>query len=808
MWLLVGLLAGFFIIQHLAELPSFYHLWLCGIVAIVALWRPIFRPYGLCLLGISIAAMYTVYQAEGRLKDQLSAIHEGEVSRLLVRVNELATYHEDSIQFDAEVLESGAIKDGIPQYVRIYWSHSPVFSLYQVQKIDDLPEVRPGQVWEMSLQLNRPHSLLNPGGFDKESHLFRENIRALAAVKGNPILLEKQRHTLHTYIQAWRHDLRARLKPYWQDKRYGGVLIALVMGDQQGILPQDWALFNQSGITHLVSISGSHITMLSGLASLVSLGLLSFFSRGSLAEQYDIHAFAYGIGVAVALLYCLLAGWGIPAQRTFLMLLFAFLLYLFRLRVGLYQIFILTALIVLLLDPWALLSTGFYLSFAAVAVLHILLNRLRQYQSQRHERVIVKMLKEWVLVQGAITLALAPFLMYFFQQVSLISPLVNAYAVISVGIVITPLALLLALLSVLFDVNAVLHMLADFIHMLLYAVMELTRYLALLPWASVETSVLPLWVRLLCGIGIVWLLLPKGFPYRYWAIALCIPAFFFNDKPLREGEWRALFLDIGQGGAVLVISKSHVLLFDTGVRNSPYDESGGRVILPALRALGIKRIDTLVVSHADLDHSGGLASLVQALPIQQVYASFQIDAFLDREEKMLGKEIVSHHSELTYSACQVGKHWEVDNIQFRFLYGVTTELPIKSTNHQSCVLAIEGPYHRLLLTGDIFVEQEDVLRQSAQFLSPYHVIQVPHHGSLSSSGKAFVQDVQASYAIAQTAYQNRFKHPHPVVRQRWVESGVQFLNTAETGAVDVFSLAEGLRVQRQREQERRYWYHP
>lgn len=811
MWLCVGLLTGFFLLQQLAVLPDVQWLVATIVVTTMALLKGIWRYIMLFMLGVCLAMGYGTYHAKQRLADYLSEQHEGEVSPVVVRVQQLAIYRDNTIQFDVEVLDRGSIKEGIPSSLRVFWSFGDSFSLYKKVRFQHMPEVRPGQVWEMSLKLSRPNSLLNPGGFDNESYLFRENIRAIGSVIGTPILKEQEQHTLQSYIQAWRHDLRKNLHTYWGDKRYGAVLIALVIGDQQGISTQDWLLFNRSGMTHLVSISGSHITMLSGLVTLLSLwGLKRCSWQGSpLSNRCDISAWAYGFGIVIALLYCLLAGWGIPAQRTFLMLLLGYIFYLLQRPLSLYQLFIITAIIVLVLDPWAILSTGFYLSFAAVAVLHILLNRLRQrqrYPTQEHRALYWQMLKDWAIVQGVITLALTPFLMYFFNQISLISPIVNAYAVVSVGLIITPMALLFALLSAFFEPNTCLHYLALVNHQLLSWVMELTQYLAQLPWASLEVSIVPMWVRLLCGFGILILLLPRGLPYRYLALVFVVPIFFSSQHHLREGEWQALFFDIGQAGAVLLKTKNHILLFDTGVRRSADDDSGGKVILPTLRALGIKSIDTLVVSHADIDHSGGLATLIQSIWVKKAYASFQLDHFLDREEWLLDQKIESLNPLLSYKRCAEGQTFVIDNIKFRFLNPVIGNIPSKSTNHQSCVLAVEGKYHRLLLTGDILVEQEQQLYQSTAFLPPYQIVQVPHHGSKSSSSQEFIYAVQADYAIAQTAYQNRFKHPHPQIKERWQQQRTVFLNTAETGAVEISSTMLNLQVHLFREQERRYWH--
>ncbi len=257
---------------------------------------------------------------------------------------------------------------------------------------------------------------------------------------------------------------------------------------------------------------------------------------------------------------------------------------------------------------------------------------------------------------------------------------------------------------------------------------------------------------------------------------------------------------------MLLKTKNHTLLFDTGVRRSANDDSGGRVILPTLRALGIKAIDTLVVSHADIDHSGGLATLIQSIWVRKAYASFQLDHFLDREERLLDQKIESLNPLLSYKRCAEGQTFVVDNVIFRFLNPVIGHIPLKSTNHQSCVLAVEGKYHRLLLTGDILAEQEQQLYQSMAFSPPYQIVQVPHHGSKSSSSQEFINEAQAKYAIAQTAYKNRFKHPHPQIKARWQQQGAVFLNTADTGAVQISSTILNLQVDLFREQERRYWH--
>lgn len=760
-------------------------------------------------IGFGVALSYAVYQAQSRLDDSLQTLYANKISHVQLRVRSIALYYDNAVQFDAEILPTSSTKSGLPHSIRVFWSLVSGFHLYQTPKAKNFPDIRPGQVWEMSLLLKNPNTLINPGGFDNEQFLFRENIRAVGTVKNTPHLIG-EKHTWYTYIQAWRHDLRQHMQHYLKDKRYGAILIALVMGDQQGITQEDWQLFNRTGMTHLVSISGSHITMLSGLAMALCLWCLKrvHWRTHYLADRVDVTLLVGMVGVMVALGYCLLAGWGVPAQRTFLMLLGAYLCTCFRYTMTYRSQFLWVACIVALLDPWAILTTGFYLSFAAVAVLQQLMLNLRHSHTRKHP--VVQMLKQWCVLQLMLSLATVPFLLYFFNQVSIISPLVNAYAIVSIGMVITPLALLLGILS--YGQFSWVSYLADGTHFLLEKVMSLSEYLGRLSWASVDVAQVPWFLLLLGGAGIVYGLLPRGLPWRKLSLVLLVPAFCLKDKPLQEGEWYLWAFDIGQAGAVLIKTRQHAVLFDTGLRLSPNNESASRVLLPAFRALGIAQLDDVVVSHADLDHSGGLSQLIQSIPVQHLYASFRVDHFIDEEERLLGQVLASKNSQLAFQACHLGIQFSYDGVVFRFLNLPLKQatspvfLPNKSKNYQSCVLAIEGRYHRALLTGDIATQQEQELISQKLWQSPYHIVQVPHHGSLSSSSMAFIRATQAGAVFAQTGFQNRFRHPHPLVQQRWQSQGILFFNTALTGAIRFASTATGLDYQLLREKQRRYWH--
>lgn len=803
--------------------------------------------------GFTLAYSYALYQAHQRLDAQLAPVHENKVARVQLRISSIAVYTSESIQFDAQVLSSMPT-GGIPSIVRVRWPVEPSVdkpgdseqaqgqSQTKLQNQEDLqakvqtqllshphpespirlgaqtqaqaqPLVRPGQVWQMSLQLKSPHGLINPGGFDYETYLFREGVRVLGTVRGTPRLLHNyQAGSSDTAIQAMRHDVRAAMQTYLQDKRYGPVIMALVMGDQSSISAQDWQLFNRTGMTHLVSISGSHITMLSSLVMMIMMLLWPYCSwRGkSLGDRRAGMYWAGGVGVIVALAYCLLAGWGIPAQRTFLMLALFYACSLWRIPLSISHLFLLVALVVLYLDPWAILAPGFYLSFAAVAVLRHLMLQLLIEPHEQNRGVGLKYLSSltyklsvWWRVQLLITLVLAPFLLIFFQQVSIISPLVNAYAILLVGAVVTPMALCLGLLALWSPYPYLTQLWADVCHGILAGVMRLTEYLAQFPWANLNLPGASNSALGLAFAGVLLLVLPKGLPFKSLSFLLLVPAFALRPHSLQAGDWQAWALDLGQASGIIVRTAQHTLVFDTGVKTQLAHDSATRVLIPSLRYLGLPQIDTLVVSHTDSDHSGGFASLISEWPVQHAYASFRLDDFLLAQEQLWEREFTPMQSQLSYQACQSGHRFERDGVSFQFLFPeAQTHILKQAGNEHSCVLLIQGRKHSLLLTGDILREQEERYDWPA-----VNVVVAAHHGSHTSSSEHFIQQTQPQHVIVQSGYQNRFGHPHQAVVRRWLDRGSRLWNTAQQGAIVLRSSYQGLQVQALREEKARYWHH-
>jgi competence protein ComEC len=318
----------------------------------------------------------------------------------------------------------------------------------------DPPEKRvvvlPGQRWRAALVLKRPHSAINPSGFDFEAHMFQKNIRAIGKVRGQPTLISDQPFfSIQVMVSRLRHHIRHAMRQVLGDARYTPVLIALAIGDQDSVSASDWDVFNRTGITHLVSISGSHVTM---LAAFGGVSMLWFWKRIHLGRQHACERIPAKVMAAiaalcVALFYCLLAGWGVPARRTFFMLLVIGVAMISRYSMTPTTILSIAAAIVTLLDPWSPLSTGFWLSFGAVSVLFAAgAQAVGPGASTSKKMKVISVLRESARLQWLITLAMTPVIAFLFQQVSLSSPLANAIAIPVVTFIVTPLAILVALL--------------------------------------------------------------------------------------------------------------------------------------------------------------------------------------------------------------------------------------------------------------------------------------------------------------------------------------------------------------------------
>ena len=760
----------------------------------------------LLLAGLSAGSFDTCLQGRLRLSDALADVHHDQVARLQVRVLTLPQDDGGGRRFLAEADEDRP--QGIPQRIRVAWHARPGAT-------DTLPEVLPGSLWRMALILRRPYGPSNPYAPDMELRSFAAGIRAEGTVRGNPRkIADEPWATAAVSIETLRHRIRAGMRQVLQGTRYGPVLIALAIGDQAGVAREDWLVFNRTGISHLVSISGSHITLVAAMGGLFMSWL---WRRGrwrgvGLAEYLPAQLAACLAALGVALGYCLLAGWGVPARRTFFMLACLAAAGLARLPLSASRLLLLAGACVLALDPWAMLSAGFWLSFGAVAILMRVAVAHERPASTWRERAR-RVFDGFCRTQGAITLGLTPLLAFLVYQVSLGSPLANAIAVPVVGTLVTPLALLCGFLSVIPGGQGLAWAAGWLGHGLFAAVMLPVGWIGRSEWASVYVAAAPWPWLLLAFAGIVAALQGRGRRWRFLGWLGMLPLLLWRPDRPEPGDWRLAALDVGQGSALVIETAAHTLLYDAGPRYYGGGDAGERVLAPYLHARGVRRIDTLVVSHADQDHAGGLRGLLQALAVDVSYASFDLAEHLKREAARFSEpDLDEARLPVSQRECEAGMAWESDGVLMRFVHpSPQIEARTKGkgkagkpdTNARSCVLVVQGRHHTILLPGDAGVAQE---ARYAAALPPIDVVAAPHHGSSTSSGSALVRAVGPAQVIVQAGYLNRFHHPAAQVVSRWQAAGAAVWRTDLQGAVTIESTRSGLAVQARREAFRRYWH--
>jgi competence protein ComEC len=729
--------------------------------------------------AFTLGFSYAGWRAHERLAVALSSQDEGRDVALVGIVAGLPAAMERGVRFEflVEAVETPAVS--VPPRIALAW-YSPS------------AEVAPGQRWAFTARLRRPHGTFNPGGFDLEAWLFERNLRAGGYVRETPApeRLATMVWSIAAAIDRARAELRSRLLARLGGQRFGGVLIALVLGDQRAIAEEDWLLFNRSGISHLVSISGLHITMISGLVAIMA-GALWRRSPRTLALA-PAQAAAAAAAVVAALVYCLLAGWGVPAQRTFFMLLTVAAAMWLRIGARLPTTLALAAVVVCLLDPWAVIAPGFWLSFGAVAAIFLTVSgRPGAVEPGWKSR-----LREAGRVQLAVTLALLPLTAALFQQISVVSIVANTVAIPMVSLVVTPLALLAGLAVVLPEPLASLAVpCLALAHWLLAVLHQFLTVLTLPAWTSLPLPAPPWWTVALALAGVLWLLAPPGWPLR-WAGALWLAPMLVwpATRPL-DGELWVTALDVGQGSAILVESKQHAMLYDSGPRFSSTADAGGRIVLPYLRWRGIGAIDLLVVSHLDSDHSGGAASILRAIPVALALSS--IDG---AHPAVRGAAAVRR--------CESGQRIDLGAMRIDVLRPPASDYdrPRLPSNAASCVLRVSFGRHRLLLTGDLPAREEAELAMREPDLAVAW-LSVPHHGSRGSSSDVLIDAAQPRWASVQAGYRNRFGHPDPEVTARYLARGVRVVRSDESGAAQWrFGRDGAVELHRWRATAHRYWH--
>ncbi len=751
-----------------------------------------FRSCMLVACALCLGFCATGWRAVAYQSQALNAQLEGQDIRVTGIIAQMPQRDESGLRFrldveSAQLLQGGASSAvSLPPRIQLAWYRSlPRLSedaaAVPFAELTAQGHPRAGERWQMVARLKAPHGNLNPHGFDFELWLWEQGIAATGYVRATPREAArgdgplKIGNTWQHPMEAARQSARDAIFERVSNPQLAGVLAALVVGDQAAIDRADWDIYRATGVAHLMSISGLHITMFAWGAALLVGALWRRSMRLTRALPAQ-HAALIG-GVLLAALYAVFAGWGLPAQRTVWMLLAVCLLRLVGKRWPWPLVWLLALSLLTALDPWALLSAGFWLSFVAVGVLFAS-DAGRESQAGKltlAQRALRTLREQWV-----ITLALAPLSLLLFNQVSLVGLLANIVAIPVVTLLITPLALLGLIAAPLWDAAAYLVQLLGL----------LLGWLAQWPYATISIASSAGFIPAIALFGAIFCVLRLPMPLRAAGVLMVLPLLLTPPPRPAPGEFVLLAADIGQGNAVLIQTASKSLLYDAGPRFSRESDAGQRTLVPLLRALG-EKLDVLMISHRDADHIGGAQAVLKMQPQARLISSIEESNELQQVRKA--------------ERCIAGQRWDWDGVNFEILH---PSLPdYESTpkpNTISCVLRISNGKQTVLLTGDLEAAQElRLVEQGASLRAD--VLLVPHHGSKTSSTPEFLNAVQPRIALVQAGYRNRFSHPIPEIMQRYSERGIRIVQSPACGAVHWASHAPTVACQR--DVAKKYWHH-
>lgn len=797
-----GLLIGILVCQQLAVLPSLNWSWLLLPCVVLVLASRKSRPALMCVTGFLWASLV----AHGMLASSLDPGFEGKdlqitgVIASLPRVEARRTRFEFVID---ELLDDAKARY-TPEQKRQFSDLKLLLSWY-----NNAPELRVGQRWRLKVRVKRPHGFMNPGGFDYEGWLFQKGIHATGSVRSTKNVAHNVNGNVVGNVQIetngtdlWsghlvdqqREALRDGIDRALPGNPFAGMIKALAIGDRDDISFGQWQGLTRTGTSHLLAISGLHIGLVAGLLFFAMRKLWSRSERAVLRVPAPVAAAIAAIAGAV--IYAALAGFSIPTQRALIMVVMVMSAIILQRNIQPGHSLSFALIVVLLLDPLSVSEAGFWLSFGAVAIiLYGMSGRVRAgYDS--HKLTGAEQREQWFWqwgrVQWLVVLGLAPILLVYFQKLSLVAPLVNMIAVPWVSLVTVPLTLLGSLLLV------VLPLVAQWLLQLaalslegLWFVIDGFAGLELAQWTGQTPPPWTVWTSL---VGVVWLLAPRGFPARGVGILWLMPLVLLPQARLDEGQARFVLLDVGQGLAAVVQTRNHLLVYDTGPRYSDNFDTGRAVITPWLRYFGLDTIDLLVVSHGDNDHSGGAKSLTEEIDVRAIVTS--------TPEKIQWRST---------QLCNRKTGWQWDGVRFQIIHpGSDPFQGDGNGNNRSCVLRVTNDHGSVLLSGDIEIAAERYLvttyRDKPEQLQA-DVLVVPHHGSLTSSGEAFIDAVNPAYALLPIGYRNRYGFPKQAVVERYLQRNITLLDSAQHGAIRFDLDGQGIHLaETWRQAARRYWH--
>ena len=696
------------------------------------------------LAGLLFGMAYTIYLANAWSDHRIPNYLEGEPVLIEGRVSSLPVVRANGWRF-LFVVKNGPLNG---RKLSLGWyEENPPFA---------------GERWRLAVKLSRNHGSVNSGLFDYEAWLLSQGIHGTGYVTHPAQSLKLSEVRFLDRYQEWRFRLGEAVSAQVWGSRARGMVIALLLGDSNQLTPEVWNTLSATGTNHLLIVSGLHVSLVTAL--------LFWFWRRALRVSPPVAVLLTSLG---AIGYSLVTGFGLPVQRALVMSLVGLLVLTSRRETSVWHALVLALGAVLVLNPFAALNAGFWLSFAAVMGL---LGGFAGLKWSNQLKVFALVKTQWMAF-----IATMPLLLCWVFKVSLMSVVANLIAIPIVSLAVVPLILLFMIVMML-DVIPGFSVLAQSLLLLvafsLEQLLRILEYLESFGWVF-HRPVSNGWTLWLAMLGSSVLLCPPRTLPRWMGLICWLPLLTVNQISREDTFLRVDILDVGQGLSVIVSSPTTIVLYDAGPAGGRFD-AGEQIVLPTLRRLGARQLDLLVVSHGDNDHAGGVAAVRRGLPV------------LETVSEDLGLP------------CRQSREWYFEGLSVRlFAPGATQNL--RNRNDLSCVVLIQAGEVKVLLPGDIESMAEYALIREG--IGPVDLVVTPHHGSISSSTPAFINQFYPGLVVHSAGYLNRFGHPDPVVVERYRARGIRQLNVAHSGALTFrFSELGSVEVQQARLTNARFWY--
>ncbi|CZF78493.1 ComEC family competence protein [Grimontia celer] len=688
-----------------------------------------------CLVASSAASLH-LFKTSTALTVVQNTTIAGKVGSLFTGENQ-----QTSVIFDVDTVNGRKLSAFDKFRARLYWrSESPV---------------KQGQYWELKVRIREPYGRVNEAGFDAETYFLSKHIHAKGTVLSASLIDEE------ISARQWLFD---RTFPQILPFENSAFLIALAFGERAFLTSQDWMTLRNTGLAHLLAISGLHIGLAFFFGYSVTKACLPLFNR---SDRYLWLSILAGLGCAIT--YAWLAGFSLTAQRALIALIVFMAIRQSGFSVSPFNTFLLVLGIVLLIDPLSVFSVSFWLSFGAVMVLCVMTFTTGRGESKGPLNYVIQLFR----MQCYLIVGMLPLTWAWFGGVSFLSLLCNLIAVPIVSLLTVPIILLSLLTSSVFSA-AWLWRLADYS---LWPIRQMLNH-ADIGWLDIQHTSIMFVLVVVATFYLVAISKVSGI--KILLLALIMTLVSWRGSVQKTEGWKVDILDVGHGLAVLVEKNGEAILYDTGAAWSS-GSIAQSVIEPIISSRNSK-LTGLILSHGDNDHSGGENWVIENLSPDWVRAP----------ETGGG-----------YIPCVRGVGWQWQSLNFEVLY--PKEVSEEAENEDSCVVRISDENYSVLLTGDLPKEQENWLVEWDADVSA-NVLLVPHHGSKTSSSSGFIDAVNPNAAIASTGRYTPWNLPNPEVVDRYRERNISWYETGQHGQVSVHFSDKGWRVSSQRLDIEPFWY--